>query len=561
MPSTIIPLGDFFPDRRQLANPGLLRAYGVVPLAGNYIRAPATKFVGTPAPSVPEPLTSINELTAPPFGFYIHSSDYGYCGTEEQLFEFDLAALAVGDPGEVDRSRTSGGVYTFNTSPPGPDEFWWFTSFGSNVIATNFKEPVQYLPTPGSGDFEAMITSTFAPRAKLAFPILGNLFLAHCALDVSYDGIATGTHPQLVAWTQTNNLRVLGTETGGDPSAVGSGYQNIDNDWGAITAGIGGDYGLIFQERGITLVEGPPYRLRGLVEGDSTVYPYSVFRLGDDVYFWGAGGPSVLRGGQPPVIRLGRGKLIRSLLDNVTGFGSDFARAVDLPVREVSGVPDSSNELLRFAYKPIAGAGGARETDADDLPPTLFLDYNVNEERFGVSRVATIGGFGSLQAPRDLFLRTAPLTTRAPWGPFGRIYALHLEGNIYLVTYELDGTFQASYPDIVLQKGFGHLAEGIQTRIAAVRPVWSGTPANVEAITSGLSVTIESKLTPSSSPVSFGPFTQVSPDGWIGTPTTKFAAYHSPSMTFNGEAAFDANEVHEIEAFEVEYEIGGRHGA
>lgn len=564
--STFIPFGEFLPDRRQLNNSGLVRAWGVVPLSGNYIRAPHSKFVGTPFPAPPIPLSQCSNFD-PPLGFYIHSPTYGYYGTEEKLVEIELA-----DATERIVTRLVGGPYAFAGSPPFDDEFWWFTSFGENVIATNLEDDVQFLPTPGVGDFEKLITSTFQPRAKLAFPVLGNMFLANLALDATYDGLAVGPHTQLVAWSQSHNVRAYGSARA-NPELVGAGYQQLDNDFGEITAGIGGEFGIIFQEGGIVRVDGPPYELRPIVAGDSTLYPYSVFRLGEDVYFWGAGGPSVLRGGMPPVVRLGLGKLQRSLLDHLTGFGADFARAAYLKLREVSGAADPVNELLRWSYRPNADAravteGGSAEggVNGSGGPPTLFLDHSLTEERFAVSRSACDSTFGSnvLQATRDLFLRSAPATPTDSWGPYARVYALHVEdnpnNNAYLIHFELNENFNTSYPDLVLETGFGRLEEDAVTRVAAVRPVWTGTPANVAAISAGLSVTVRTKNKPYEASTDAGPTTDVDEDGWVPIPESVYGSYHAVTLRFGGLDAHDANEIHEIEGFEVRYEVGGKHG-
>lgn len=556
-----IPFGEFLPDRKLFGNEGLLRAFGVTPISGNYIQAPGIQSVagdgGTPG----------DPLAEEPFGFGMHqlfsAGDqklYAYYGSETKLYEIDIAASTPGVLAETNRSRAGG--YGFSVSPPLVSELWWFTSFGPNMIATNFEDEVQFLATPGSGLFANMITSTFKPQARFAFPIRQNLFLAYIFNPTLYDGIAAATHQQLVAWSMNDNIRAFGSENV-DDQLLGAGYQqNVGGDLGPITAAIGGDFGLVFLAGGIVRIDGPPWEFRTIVVGDTTLFPYSVFRLGDDVYFWGSGGPSVLRGGEAQPERLGVGKLQRSLLDNTTGFGSDFARATTLSARQVSGSADPVNELTRWSYNPInAAVAGEDAEDPDGTPPTLLLDHSIVDRRFTVSRPCRVS-----DTPRDLFLRLSPSIETNQWGPFGATYFIQeayssdVHGGWRLGRYQLKPNGVSAGPAMELRTAFGRLSDTHSTRIIAVRPIWSNTEGKAAAIEGATSIQVHTKNKPWEDETDSSVHTVFNDDGWIGTDSTVVGSYHSVTLKFANTTTF-INEIHEIEGLEIEYVEGPEYGA
>lgn len=573
-----IPFGEFLPDRKLFSNEGLLRAFGMTPMAGTYVRSPGIFLPGNATQAPPATALTLADAGDTPYGFGLHSAVasgvrklYGYYGTNAKLIELDITAAPA--LAETDRSRLAGGAYAFAGTPlPLDSEMWWFTSYGENVIATNFEDEVQFLATPGSGNFANMITSTFKPQFRFVVPIRQNLFGFYAFLPAIFDGIPAGTHPQLGAWSMNDNIRVFGSENV-DPAHIGAGYQQyIGGDLGPITVAIGGDFGLVFQAHGITRIDGPPYEFRTIVIGDSTLYPYSVFRLGDDIYFWGSGGPSVLFGGEPPVVRLGVGKLQRSLLDNATGFGVDFARAVDLKTRECSGAQDPVNEIMRWSYRPIVGATINDDVELAVGPPMLLLDYNASEKRFGVSRSVDVEEgepAGDLEfSGIDLYLRSAPPGQVSPWGPFGSVYGIKvtqtapgLYGNSYLFRYELNSFTYGRYGDLRIKTGFGRFNDRTATRIVAVRPIWTSSTMKGATIASGIVVRVHTMNKPYEDETTTGPFTMINDDGWVGTDDSVVGSYHAVTLEFDGAKAFEAHEIHEIEGLEIEFVEEGSYGA
>lgn len=570
-----IPLGRFTPDAKLFRQDGLTKCYGVTPISGHYMGVPSYycpwTAAGSPV-SLAKPTDGSGDPTRIPLGFELHQTFdagvrrlWGYYGTRNRLFEIDITDQAF----EVDRSRAGSPPYDFIGDPPLSTELWWFTTFGQNVVATNFSNPVQILTDPGSGAFEDMITSTFKPSARFAFSIRDQLFLAYLFVPSDYDTLTAGTHQQAVAWSQVGNIRAFGGENL-DPQLTGAGFQAVvGGDVGPITAVAGGDFGLLFCARGIVRIDGPPYEFRTIVTGDTTMYPYSIIKVGSDVYFWGRGGPSVLENGEPPVRRLGEGTIARSLLDTETGFGADFALGTDAVedrrgVRRLSGGADVTNGLLRWSYLPVDEATVSEDRMLfGTYPATLTLDYNIREERFTVSRSGEVDE-GSNRIPRDWFLRTSFASEGDQWGPYSTVYGLQegLRDSIggapdpwYLFRYQVSGGFGAM-PDLEFQTGLGTLDEVSQTRIRRVRSVWSATSGFGDTIAEQMEIYVVTRRSPWENDVVTGPFTVIGDDGWIGTLDSVFGSYHQVIFVFRSHP--DLDEIQEIEALEVDVEVGGQ---
>ena len=68
-----------------------------------------------------------------------------------------------------------------------------------------------------------------------------------------------------------------------------AGYADLDPRFGPITALVGGRYPMVFQERGISLVQyvGPPtvWRVSVVSEDRGCIAPFSVATIGSQTYF------------------------------------------------------------------------------------------------------------------------------------------------------------------------------------------------------------------------------------------------------------------------------------
>lgn len=517
-----VPFGEYTPDLRYLANNGLLRAENVVPVYGDYLSSPALDRI------------SATIVADQPYGLYVdRRTGRGYAGIGSRLYEI------LEDGTVTDRSIATlyGGLVPSNG-------YWRGCSFGTNVVMTNYTEPVQYLAS-GAALFANMITSTFAPRARFCFPLSINLFLANCTLPGAYDTLASGANPTLVAWSRNDDIRQFGSRNA-NPEIVGADYQPLNYDIGDITGACAGsdgqtDYGIIIHSDGLVRVDGPPYQFRVIGRNVGGLYPYGVCAAGQDVYIWTAAGLARLPGGSGPLQLIGEGKFIRAQTDNATGFSQHPGATVGLldaseAAHTVSMAHDPLNNILFVAY-----------SENNNLYSKALLAYNIGEDRLTWFQVRH-------EAEADpniaLFLNSGRNSAANSWCP-GRdirfLTATSLSTDNHYSRFKLGNSFG----DVLLQKGYMQLNPKLTTRFLRVRPVYAVTNS---LAAEQVSLTIESTNKPYATPVAKGPYTALDGGGWIVCPDTDFYDFHAPKFTIAANA--NMHRLVEYQGFEYEAELG-----
>lgn len=244
-----------------------------------------------------------------------------YAGNSARIYQ-----IADLDTGVVDNvSSTSlpvSGDYGATDYP----KVWDFCSWGGNVIATNFVDPVQYQDLENDIDavFDNLIAEvddvaidytlgenpsekTDAPRAKFCAVVQNSLVLANLNF--------TGHYSYSVCWSHINDP----TKFSFPSYTYLSDSQILVQTPGEITGIVGGDYGIIFKRNSIYRMSyvGSPlmYRFDIVARGVGTAYPKSIVVAGDDIYFFGNDGFYVMRGGQVPQ-PISEGKVSRMFTDN-----------------------------------------------------------------------------------------------------------------------------------------------------------------------------------------------------------------------------------------------------
>lgn len=524
---TFLPFGEWLPDQKLFLNQGLLRAENVVPVYGNYFSAPTPSLIGTVLPGAQAAMGLGTVPTSP-------TTWSAYIGTTSKIYEVTSAGV---------RTDRAGGVYATPDVISGSQ----FVAFGESVIETRYTEPPQ-IRLPAAATFVPLHSGTFAPAGRFPFVVRGNLFLAHCSVPAPYDAVPAGANPQLVAWSQTDAPRFFGGPRV-DPQYVGSDYQQIQNDYGQVTGAIGGAYGLVFQQRAVVRVDGPPYTFREIICGKGCRYPNSIVQDDQNTYYWGDGGPSRIEyGGQllksDQVDVLGAGKLVRSLIDDVSTFGPGIALRHGTDPYTVSAAIDVQNRLIFWSLNNVGSP----------VPGGVLLVYNIDEKRFTVFYLQTING----GAPGASFLTTRA-ETGDPWVPghnhafIARVIGGSAPGD-YLMTWQVP-TGSPSLPDAtvvppLIQTGYVQLNPDLTTRITRARPIVSGT------LPSGLSLTVTDTNDPFA-PVSGGTAAYRDAGGWYAFQESKLADFHSLLLTC-GNAGGGVNE---WKGFEVEYVEGGAYSA
>ena len=199
-------------------------------------------------------------------------NNYIYAGDQTKLYSISGATV-------TDESKVGG--YTSN------GEQWSFVKWGENVIGSKFGDTPQIL---------ALGSSTFAD--------LGGSPPQGKTMDVVRDFIVLGN-----TWDSTDNEKSnrvwwsgFNSESDWTSGINQSDFQDIQGSGGQVQRIIGGEYGIVFQERSIqrmTYVGTPLVFQFDEVEPErGTPAPRSVVQDGSDAYYLAEDGFYVLRNGQ-----------------------------------------------------------------------------------------------------------------------------------------------------------------------------------------------------------------------------------------------------------------------
>lgn len=310
----MVPFGPFLPDIADFETQASREALNVVPSASGFRPFNSLAPIASAITARAQGAISVRSVTGTIFNF---------CGDATKLYKLNSNGLAW-----TDVSRTTGGAY----STP-PDAKWSFTQFGDYLIACNGADETQVFQLGVSSNFAALGGS--APRAFFAGSIREFAFLAKNTVQYNR-----------VQWSAIGNATDWVTS-----ATTLSDYQDFP-DGGAIMGFVGGEFGLVFQERAIHRVafEGPPtvFRFDKIsnflgcrAEGSISAYENIVFFLGDDGFY-------MIRGGSE-VVPIGAEKVDRWLEDNMDA--SYLYR--------ITSAVDPVNKLYIFSFVSINAPSGA----------------------------------------------------------------------------------------------------------------------------------------------------------------------------------------------------------
>jgi hypothetical protein len=336
----VLPFGEWLPDQPDFANPGASVITNVIP---------RTKQSYGPMP-VAAPYS--NALTAFCQGAYALSDATGtqayvFAGDANRLYLMTMNATFA------DVSKAAGGPYTVPPPISVGGGFWWMTSYGERVIATNSFDPIQSFLVGTDSAFSDL--STAAPQAKFAAVIRDFLMLGRTT-----DG--SGDHPRRLRWSAIGDPTSFPDVGSNDAIEVQSDEQDLEqSDLGVMTGLIGGHLsaadGAAWMERGIyrIMYVGSPAIFDFVVAEGSpgTQAPMSIvqrrlstqagtsgvaFFLGEEDFYAFDGMSSVPIGAQ---------KIARTFFND--------ASPTYLP--QVVGTADPVNPLIFWAYNSGSSAG------------------------------------------------------------------------------------------------------------------------------------------------------------------------------------------------------------
>jgi hypothetical protein len=424
----------------------------------------------------------------------------------------------------------------------------------------------QILPSAAAVNFEKLAQSGgvnpgYDPKAKFAGLIRDNLFLLNCNLSAPYDGLSAGANPYLVAWSQDGNFRQFGSFNA-NPELIGSGYNLILNDFGHITGFVSaGMYGIVAQERAFVRIDGPPYQFRTIVSGAGTRFPNALRAFDGDVYGWGPAGPFVLRGGEAPIVYLGKGKVVRTLIDNGSSFSTINSIIANIDISHVSLAIDPTNRLLQYCItsrsRLSTGLGTINQAG------NLLIWYNLDEDRFSFAETPITDASGAFEGL--LYLCNRPEVADDTWMP-GRTCVAVVQlasapaGEVHRVGIPV---YASALVSMTFEKPYIALSPDNTTRVIRVRPIYGErSDDDAEALPSAefvVSVAVSTKNKPNDPAYTVRHFEQDT-HGWVTLPTSAFGDFHAIELTI-GDNTQTLSNIMEVSALEVEYQDGPRYAA
>jgi hypothetical protein len=181
----------------------------------------------------------------------------------------DLYRLA--DTTWTNATRATSGNYSV-----AEEDFWEFAQWGERVLATNFVNDIQAI-TAGASNFATLAGTP--PKARHMAVVRDFLVLGNVTDYSTGASVANRVH-----WSGFNNI-----ETYEPAAATQADYQDLQGSGGHVQKVVGGEYGIIFQERSIwrmTYVGSPlVFQFDEVERGRGTPVPGSVVNYGSTIFY------------------------------------------------------------------------------------------------------------------------------------------------------------------------------------------------------------------------------------------------------------------------------------
>ena len=327
----MIEFGDLQADLPSYQNSGALVVDNVLPLAKGY-----KSLAGFQALSG----TGLNNAAVGLFTSFSASGSTNYAGDRSKLYQMDSSL--------VFQDKSKAGGYNNSTTENARD-FWAFTQFGSNIIATNFADNIQKFTEGTSSAFSDLV----ALKAKY-IAVIRDFVVA------GYTNESGTVYNQRVKWSGLND-----SSTWTPSQATQSGFQDIVGSHGNIQAIVGGESaGVIFMEKAIYRMSyvGVPlvFQFDKIADNIGAFAPKSVASYGNLVFFLAQDGFYKLTGGQQ-LTPIGNGKVDNFFFDDLSSNLDGITSAVD-----------PNNSIVVWSYR----GSGATGTTNNKL---LIYNYAVDK--------------------------------------------------------------------------------------------------------------------------------------------------------------------------------------
>ena len=360
---------------------------------------------------------------------------YNFCGDATKLYQQSSDGLTW-----TDVSRLAGGAYA-----TAADSWWDFTLFGDIVIATNGFDVPQYFQLDVSANFALLAGSP--PTANFAGVIRDFVVLAR--KSTAFDTITWSAIADAADWVA---------------SATTLSDSNIMQEGGSIMGFVGGEYGVLFQERAISRMsfEGPPtvFRFDKISNSMGCRAERSIAAYENLIFFLSNDGMKMIRGGAE-IINIGSEKIDRWLEDNIDG---NY-------IHRVSSAIDPVTKLYVMSFANGSAASGTPNTHLTYHWPTgkwaTLSPGNHDIIYVGATQATyTINGLDALSGTID----------GLPYPVDSRFYAG--AGELILGAFNTSfqqGFYTGAFLAATLETGDEQLSPGFKSMLRSLRPMIEGT--------------------------------------------------------------------------------------
>jgi hypothetical protein len=421
----MVPFSPWLPDIADFETAASTEALNVIPCSTGFRPFPAFANNASAITARAQGAVSVRSLSG---------TIYNFCGDATKLYKMASDGLSWADV-----SRTVGGAYSTAI-----DSHWAFLQYGDYIVATNGNDAPQVYQLGVSSNFSAL--GGTPPTAYYAGTIREFGVLARAA----------GQNNR-IRWSAIGNIAdwVSSATTLSD-------YQDFP-DGGSILGFVGGEFGLVFQERGIQRMtfEGPPTAFRFdkisaflgcRAEGSIAAFDNMAFFLADD-------GIYMIRGGAE-IVPIGAEKVDRWIESNLD---ANY-------LYRVSSAIDPINKLYLMGIPTVSTGTGT--------PDTILVYHwttgqwsHVSQSHEMLYQAATqssytIDGMDSVSSTIDGL--PYPVDSRF-WAGSGRLLMAGFD------TSHRQGFFSGTNLAATMETGDSQLNPGGRALLRGVRPIIEGS--------------------------------------------------------------------------------------
>ena len=332
----LIDFGEWTPDLPALLNGSLFTATNCISSGQGYMSMAYPSVYSSAINSRCIGAISVKDTT---------QATTNFCGSATKLYKLSGA--------------TWNDVSVAANYTAGSTERWFFAQFGNQILTTQINDPIQTYTLNSSALFANLITGGSAPagekpKARYICTLRDFVVIAN-----TNDGL-DGNRPSRVRWSPIGVPAGDVTNGWAVNPVTQCDYQDLDGIYGAIRQIVGGEYGVIFQERAIwrmSYVGSPLVFQFDLVDKkNGTLAPSSVIPIGPMTAYLGLDGFYVFDGnyshniGENKVNQFFFKDFDEKYYDRVIGFIIPNSQLVGWAYPGVGNLNGTPNKLIIYNY-------------------------------------------------------------------------------------------------------------------------------------------------------------------------------------------------------------------